>query len=185
MLPGRTAQRVVARWARYARPVSEIVVVLTEDALTETDVAQITGLYSGQEPARDVAFHVLVPADTEQNLLVSLLDHLSMGELREALDAALGREPEPAAARLEAEQQLAASLDAFAAAGARADGVLVADDPLPALRAVVADREVSEIVVVTLPHALEDTFHRDWASRAREELHVPVLHLYAGTSRLG
>lgn len=164
---------------------SEIVVVLTEDALTESDVAQITGLYSGQEPPRDVEYHVLVPADTEQNLLVSLVDHLSMGELREALDAALGREPEPAAARQDAEQQLATSLAAFAASGAQADGVLVADDPLPALRAVVADREVSEIVVVTLPHALEDTFHRDWASRARETLRVPVLHLYAGTSRLG
>lgn len=164
---------------------SEIVVVLTEDALTETDVAQITDLYSGQEPPRDVVYHVLVPADTEQNLLVSLVDHLSMGELREALDAALGREPEPAAARQDAEQQLAASLAAFAASGAQADGVIVADDPLPALRAVVADREVSEIVVVTLPHALEDTFHRDWASRARETLRVPVLHLYAGTSRLG
>jgi hypothetical protein len=41
------------------------------------------------------------------------------------------------------------------------------------------------VVVVTYPHALEDTFHRDWASRAREELHVPVLHLYSGTSELG
>lgn len=164
---------------------SEIVVVLTEDALTETDVAQISGLYSGQEPPRDIVYHVLVPADTEQNVLVSLVDHLSMGELREALDAALGREPKPAKARRDAAEQLDASLAAFVGAGATADGVVVADDPLPALRAVVADREVSEIVVVTLPHALEDTFHRDWASRAREELHVPVLHLYAGTSRLG
>lgn len=159
--------------------------VLTEDALTETDVAQIEGLYAAAQPPRDVVFHVLVPADTEQNMLVSLVDHLSMGELREALDAALGREPRSGAARLDAEQQLAASLGAFASTGATADGAIVADDPLPALRAVVADRDVSEIVVVTLPHALEDTFHRDWASRAREELRVPVLHLYAGTSRLG
>jgi len=176
---------VAAVPARYSRPVSEIIVVLTEDALTETDVAQIRDLYASQEPPRDVVYHVLVPADTEQNILVSLVDHLSMGELRDALDAALGREPEPTEARRDAEEQLAASLAAFAAAGATADGVVVADDPLPALRAVVADRDVSEIVVVTLPHALEDTFHRDWASRAREELRVPVLHLYAGTSRLG
>ena len=164
---------------------SEIVVVLTEDALTDSDVAQITGLYAGSDPVRDVEFHVLVPADTEQNMLASLVDHLSLGDLRAALDAALGREPEPAEARADAADQLATSLAAFAAAGATADGVVVADDPLPALRAVVADRDVSEIVVVTLPHALEDTFHRVWASRAREELQVPVLHLYAGTSRLG
>ena len=160
---------------------NEIVVVLTEDALTDADVAHITGLYA----ERGVAFHVLVPADTEQNVLASLVDHLSLGELREALDAALGREPEPAEARRTAEESLAESVAAFAAVGAAVDGVVVADDPLPALRAAVADHEVSEVVVVTLPHALEDTFHRDWASRARDELQVPVLHLYTGTSRLG
>lgn len=160
---------------------SEIILVLTEDALTDADVAHITGLYA----ERDVRFHVLVPADTEQNVLASLVDHLSLGELREALDAALGREPEPVRAELDAHEQLDASVGAFAAAGATVDGVVVADNPLPALRAAVADQEVSEIVVVTLPHALEDTFHRDWASRARDELRVPVLHLYTGTNQLG
>ena len=88
-------------------------------------------------------------------------------------------------AELTAHEQLHANVAAFTATGATADGVVVADDPLPALRAVVADTDVSEIVVVTLPHALEDTFHRDWASRAREELKVPVLHLYTGTNQLG
>ncbi len=160
---------------------SEIIVVLTEDALTAQDVANITGLYAG----RDTRFHVLVPADTAQNLLASLVDHLSLGELREALDAALGRETEPVRAELTAHERLDASVGAFASAGATADGAVVADDPLPALRAAVADQDVSEIVVVTLPHALEDTFHRDWASRARETLRVPVLHLYTGTNQLG
>jgi hypothetical protein len=157
-----------------------MIVVLTEDALTDADVAHIIELYAD----REVRFHVLVPADTEQNMLASLVDHLSLGELRLALDAALGREPEPVRAELTAHEQLDASVAAFTDAGAEADGVVVADDPLPALRAVVTS-EVSEIVVVTLPHALEDTFHRDWASRAREELKVPVLHLYTGTNQLG
>jgi hypothetical protein len=163
--------------------VTETIVVLTEDALTDADVAHVIELYAG----RDVHFHVLVPADTEQNMLASLVDHLSLGELRRALDAALGREPEPVRAELTAHEQLDASVAAFTDAGAEADGVVVADDPLPALRAVVADEvaEVAEIVVVTLPHALEDTFHRDWASRAREVLKVPVLHLYTGTNQLG
>lgn len=160
---------------------SEIIVVLTEDTLTVADVEHITDLYVD----RDVSFHVLVPADTEQNMLASLVDHLSLGELREALDAALRREPEPVRAELTAHEQLEANIAAFTSTGATADGVVVADDPLPALRAVVADTDVSEIVVVTLPHALEDTFHRDWASRAREELKVPVLHLYTGTNQLG
>ncbi|NTW38608.1 MAG: hypothetical protein HGA44_01775 [Cellulomonadaceae bacterium] len=160
---------------------SEIILVLTEDALAPADVAHITALHTGE----DLRYHVLVPADTARNILVSLVDHLSLGELREALDDVLGREPEPVRAHATAGSQLAASIAAFEAAGVTADGAVVADDPLPALRAAVADVEVREVVVVTLPHALEDTFHRDWASRARDLLKVPVLHLYSGTSQLG
>lgn len=160
---------------------TETIVVLTEDALTDADVTHITGLHADD----DVRFHVLVPADTEQNMLASLVDHLSLGELREALDAVLRREPEPVRAFQTAEEQLDVSVERLRAAGADADGVVVSDDPLPALRAATADVLVREIVVVTLPHALEDTFHTDWASRARDELDVPVLHMYTGTSQLG
>jgi len=160
--------------------VSEIILVLTEVSLGAADVEHITALH----PDEDLRYHVLVPADTEHNLLVSLVDHLSLGELRAALDDVLGREPQPVEAHATAGERVTASIAAFAAAGRAADGAVVADDPLPALRAAVR-APVREVVVVTLPHALEDTFHTDWASRAREELRVPVLHLYAGTSRLG
>lgn len=160
---------------------SEIILVLTEDTLTSADVEHITALH----PDDDVRYHVLVPADTEHNLLVSLVDHLSLGELREALDAVLRREPAPQRAHSTAAEQLEASIAAFTLAGTPVDGVVVSDDPLPALRAAVADHDVREVVVVTVPHALEDTFHTDWASRARDELKVPVLHLYSGTSQLG
>ena len=154
------------------------ITVLTEEALAATDVEHILSLHP------DAEFKVLVPADTEQNLLASLIDHLSLGELREALDEVLGREP-TATPELTAAEQLERSLAAFTAAGAVASGSVVDDDPLPALRSAVADRVADEVVVVTAPHALEDTFHTDWASRARDELHVPVMHLYAGTSQLG
>jgi hypothetical protein len=50
---------------------------------------------------------------------------------------------------------------------------------------VGAEGETQEVIIVTSPHAVEDTFHRDWASRAREVLGVPVLHVYAGSSFLG
>lgn len=160
---------------------TEIIVVLTEATLSAADVEHIASLHAD----RDVRYHVLVPADTEHSVLASLVDHLSLGELRAALDSVLRREPAPERAHHSAEEQLGASVATFQAAGLEADGVVVADDPLPALRAVVSDTEVSEVVVVTWPHALEDTFHTDWASRAREELHVPVLHLYSGTSTLG
>jgi len=108
-----------------------------------------------------------------------------MGELREAWDRARGKEPSHPEAKATADEQLAGSIAAFVAAGRVATGAVVDDDPLPALKAAVADGDVAEVAVVTYPHAVEDTFHTDWASRAREELQVPVLHLYAGTSELG
>lgn len=159
---------------------TDTVLVLTEDSLAPIDVEHILQLHQDEQ----FAYRVLVPADTERNLLVSLVDNLSMGELREALDVVLGREPSPTQAKATAAEQLATSLAAFADAGRDATGTVVEDDPLPALRAAVNAGGVREIVVVTYPHALEDTFRRDWASRAREELKVPVLHLYSGTSEI-
>jgi hypothetical protein len=159
---------------------SEVVVVLTEQALGEADARHVTGLHQGEA----VRYQVLVPADTERNMLVDVLDHLSLGELREAL-AGLRSEPDPLEARADAAQALAASLAALRAAGAEADGTVTDDDPLPALEAAVAAAPAREVVVVTRPHAVEDTFHRDWASKARERLGVPVLHKYAGTTFLG
>lgn len=157
------------------------IVVLTEDTLVGADVEHILGLHD--DPT--LIYRVLVPADTERNMLVSFVDHLGMGQLREALSDVLRREPKPTEAKAEAADQLAESLAAFAAAGANTEGLIVDDDPLPSLRAEVAAGIVREIVVVTYPHAVEDTFHRDWASRARETLQVPVLHLYAESSELG
>ncbi len=157
------------------------IVVLVEDTLVDADVAKILTLHD--DPT--LIYRVLVPADTERNMLVAFVDHLGLGELREALSDVLRREPEPTEAKAKATEQLDASVAAFRAAGATAAGTVVEDDPLPALRAEVAAGIVREIVVVTYPHAVEDTFHSDWASRARETLQVPILHLYAGTSELG
>ncbi|HEY8720724.1 hypothetical protein [Pengzhenrongella sp.] len=165
-------------------PSVRTIVVLTEDTLGAADIAHLLSLHDDKDET--VTFRVLVPADTERNVLFSFVDHLGLGELREALDDVLRREPRrPSEATAEADVQLAKSLAAFAEAGVAATGQIVADDPLPALKAAVAEGGVDEIVVVTYPHAVEDTFHRDWASRAREVLRVPVLHLYAGTSELG
>jgi hypothetical protein len=161
--------------------VTDTILVLSEDTLAAADVEHLLSLHEGET----LAYRVLIPADTERNLLSSLIDHLSLGDLRHAWDEVLRREPEPRRAHATAAQQLSRSLAAFEAAGREASGEVVSDDPLPALRAAVADGDVREIAVVTYPHAVEDTFHRDWASRARDELKVPVLHLYSGTSELG
>ncbi|QOR69099.1 hypothetical protein IM660_10145 [Ruania alkalisoli] len=157
-----------------------LIIVLTEEALQESDVAAIGELHD----APGTRFHVLVPQDTERNLVTDFIDHLSLFELKEAWDE-LTHRPDPQQARAEADDALATSLQRFEAAGTDAEGAVIADDPIPALRQAVNGLRADEVVVVTRPHAVEDTFHRDWASRARESLGLPVLHLYSGTNRLG
>ena len=160
---------------------NDTILVLTEDTLAESDVRHIVGLH----PDETLAYRVLVPADTDRPLIPWIIDALSLGELREAWERATGHEPSRTQARQTAAEQIAGSVAAFAAAGREASGTITDDDPMPALRSAVAGGDVREVVVVTYPHMVEDTFHTDWASRARDELHVPVLHLYSGTSELG
>jgi hypothetical protein len=160
--------------------VLDTIVVLTEEALGDGDARRIVALHAGEE----LSYRVLVPADTERNLLADVIDHLSMLELKGALDALRHRE-DRRKARMDAGQQLAASVAALQGVGVDATGEVTEDDPIPALAGAVERHGAREVVVVTTPHALEDTFHRDWASRAREELGVPVLHVYAGTTFLG
>lgn len=158
------------------------VVVLTEEAFGDVDARNVAQLHAG-ESVRHV---VLVPADTRRSVLADLLDHLSLGELRAALGAVREGRPDPEQARADAETALAATLAALAAEGLSATGRVVGDDPLPEVRAALTgEPDARELVVVTRPHAVEDTFHTDWASRARDELGVPVLHVYAGSTRLG
>ena len=159
---------------------TDTILVLTEDTLAAVDVEHILSLH----PDETLAYRVLVPADTERNVVSAIIDHLSVGELKQAWDEVLGREPSEKQAKATAAEQLERSVAELRGAGRDADGAVTEDDPLPALRKAVA-AGAREIVVVTYPHAVEDTFHTDWASRAREELHVPVLHLYSGTSELG
>ncbi len=170
---------------------TDTTIVLTEVPLKPLDVERIVGLHGGAGDTEPV-FRVLVPSDTRRNVLVSVLNHLSLFEMREALEAL--KPVDRTEAHADAEQTLAESLRVLEAAGVQASGTITDDDPLPTLEAEVArltgaDRGVSggisEVVVVTEPHAVQDTFHTDWASEARERLGVPVLHVYTGDWRLG
>jgi hypothetical protein len=158
---------------------SPSIVLLTEEALTAADATRLTGLHSDEA----VRYRVLVPADVKRNLLADVLDRLSLLELREAWEAARGTDETTPA---EAGQMLSESVAALIAAGVPAEGEVIEGDPVVALQKEVgAEGETQEVIIVTSPHAVEDTFHRDWASRAREVLGVPVLHVYAGSSFLG
>src|SRR6478735_502681 len=145
----------------------------------QVDVDKIIALHQDEAPT----YRVLVPADTDRNMLSEFLDHLSLFEMREALDAL--KPVDRTEAHADAHTALATTLAELEAHAVVATGEITGDDPLPTLREEVTRLGASEVVVVTEPHAVEDTFHTDWASKARETLGVPVLHMYAGDWRLG
>ncbi|MGJ5891980.1 indole-3-glycerol phosphate synthase [Streptomyces niveiscabiei] len=149
-------------------------VLMIEKALTSADVEFVTTLH-GDEP---VTFHVLLqPRGDQADRLLRAIDDIALGELEEAVRE---REtPEGEAARSVGERALEVSLTALRSAGSTAVGTLVEDHPLDALKGVVDEVGADEVIVLTDPHYVEEFFHRDWASRARHKVGVPVLKLFS------
>jgi hypothetical protein len=153
-------------------------VLLVENALTPHDVQRIAALH-GPEP---LTVHLVVPVDTGHNRLVEAIDDLALGRLREAVTDTGG--PSPEQAETTARATLDAATAALRQAGVAVEGGLAPDDPVETVVELARRVEADEVLVVTEPHLLEETFHRDWASRLREELRLPVLHTVAGTDRV-
>ncbi|MGW1540836.1 indole-3-glycerol phosphate synthase [Streptomyces sp. NPDC002309] len=149
-------------------------VLMIEKALTSADVEFVTTLH-GDEP---VTFHVLLqPRGEQADRLLRAIDDLALGELDEA--AREGETPEGEAAKSEGQRALNVSLQALRASGSSAEGRFVDDHPLEALKSVVEEVGADEVIVLTDPHYVEEFFHRDWASRARHKVGVPVLKLFS------
>ncbi|WP_069812524.1 indole-3-glycerol phosphate synthase [Streptomyces sp. TP-A0874] len=150
-------------------------VLMIEKPLVPTDVDLVTTLH-GDEP---VSFIVLFQPHGDQDRLLRALDDVALGEIEEAVKE--GGEPEGAEALPEAERALADSLDSLRAAGCSATGRIVERRPLDQLRSTVEESNADEVIVLTAPRLVEEFFHRDWTSRARHRVGVPVLKLYAHT----
>ncbi|WP_327185617.1 indole-3-glycerol phosphate synthase [Streptomyces sp. NBC_01334] len=149
-------------------------VLMIEKALTSADVEFVSTLH-GDEP---VTFQVLLqPRGDQADRLLRAIDDVALGELDEA--AREGETPEGDEAKGFGVRALEVSLQALHAAGHDAVGRLVEDHPLDALKSLVAEAEADEVIVLTDPHYVEEFFHRDWASRARHKVGVPVLKLFS------
>ncbi|MEU5581859.1 indole-3-glycerol phosphate synthase [Streptomyces huasconensis] len=149
-------------------------VLMIEKALTSADVEFVTTLH-GDEP---VTFHVLLqPRGDQADRLLRAIDDVALGELDEAVRE--GETPEGEDAAALGEQALRVSLAALHAAGCEAQGRLIEDHPLDALQELVDEAGADEVIVLTDPHYVEEFFHRDWASRARHKVGVPVLKLFS------
>ncbi|MER7840595.1 indole-3-glycerol phosphate synthase [Streptomyces sp. NPDC096040] len=149
-------------------------VLMIEKALTSADVEFVTTLHGDEQ----VSFHVLLqPRGDQADRLLRAIDDIALGELDEA--AREGETPEGDAAQALAAQALDVSLTALRAAASSAEGRMVEDHPLDALKAIVEEVGADEVIVLTDPHYVEEFFHRDWASRARHKVGVPVLKLFS------
>ncbi|WP_062214203.1 hypothetical protein [Streptomyces sp. NBRC 109706] len=148
-------------------------VLMIEKAMVPTDVEMVTTLH-GDEPQ---SFVVLMQPRGEQDQLLRALDDVALGEFGDAVREP--EEPEGEDALPPARRGLDHSLAALRAAGADAVGQLIEDHPLELLASVVERTGADEVVVLTAPHYVEELFHRDWASRARHQVGVPVLKLFA------
>ncbi|WP_329378037.1 indole-3-glycerol phosphate synthase [Streptomyces sp. NBC_01351] len=148
-------------------------VLMIEQPLTAVDVDFVTTLHGDDS----VSFVVLMQPRGDQDRLLRAIDDVALGELPEAIHE--GDEPEGAAARGPAEQALEYSMEALRKKGANVIGQIIEDHPLDKLKSVVEETGADEVIVLTAPHFVEEFFHRDWASRARHKVGVPVLKLFA------
>ncbi|MFW6692408.1 indole-3-glycerol phosphate synthase [Streptomyces sp. MAR4 CNX-425] len=148
-------------------------VLMIEKPLAPVDVEMVTTLH-GQEP---VSFVVLLQPRGDQGVLLRALDDVALGELEDAVRES--DEPEGHEALPTARMALEHSLKALREKGAQAVGEIVDRHPLDLLKSVVEQTRADEVIVLTAPHLVEEFFHRDWASRARHKVGVPVLKLFA------
>lgn len=150
-------------------------VLMIEKPLVSDDVELVTTLH-GDEP---VSFVVLMQPRGDQDRLLRALDDVALGELEDAVHES--EEPEGSEALQPARLGLEHSLRALRETGAEAVGHIIERHPLDLLTSMVAQTDADEVIVLTAPHLVEEFFHRDWASRARHKVGVPVLKLFAHT----
>jgi hypothetical protein len=108
-------------------------------------------------------FHVIVPATPTQDQ-PTWTEGEATALARERLEAALGR---------------------FREVGARADGTVGDPDPVQAIADVLAEREVDEIILSTLPPGVSRWLGLDLPRRVERRFDLPVRHVVAEEAPAG
>ena len=152
-------------------------IVLTENALTEHDVTRIVEWHEG-----DLQLHVLIPETSDQSRVDQVVDDVARVDLDELRGDIAGASPDDKG--LEARRALQASLELLAAQGLDATGGLTPRDPIAATAAYVTSEDADELWVITEPHLVSDFMRRDWGTKLRHLLSIPVLHVIGGTDEV-
>jgi len=153
--------------------------VLTETALDHHDVQRLASLHE-PEPVRA---HIVIPTGSDQSRLDQIVDDIAATDLDE-LDEDVDPERSAADETISAQGALVASVNALSAAGVDAAGSLVPKSPVNRVAELAVTENVDEIVVITEPHLVTDVLRRDWATRLRHKVKLPVLHFIAGTDQI-
>jgi hypothetical protein len=155
-------------------------VLLTEKALADHDVQRIAHLHD-PEP---VHVHVVVPDHDDRTEVEEAIDDFvrtDFGDVLHDEDA----DRTPAELTTQAQRELAQSVAALKAAGvAEVDGEVATGHPVDRVAEVARAIDADEVVVFTEPHLLADWTRRDWATRLRHVLDLPVLHVVLGTDQV-
>lgn len=110
---------------------------------------------------------LLVPATHHTDLLVALAEAFAVqGGMR---PPAQGHDGDSAA-----RERATAGVAWLAGLGVSATGEVVAHDPVPEVRELLAGRSVDEIIVSTLPAGVSRWLHQDLAHRIRRATDRPV-----------
>jgi hypothetical protein len=150
------------------------IVVLSEHGLTQDETERLTSLHD--EP--DQYFWILIPSDQDRSGFLAAVDDFLLADFRESREDLREESAQrQAAEHARASEELATSIAQLEAAGVTAGGVVVVGDPIRALRSAVSEYNADEVIILTRPHMVEEAMRRDWTSRARHELKLPVLRL--------
>lgn len=154
--------------------------LLIEQPLSRVDAQQVIALHeTWTDP---VHYHVLLPLEDAAAHIEAALGTLAAGDVMAATPLSVLEEDAERARREAVEmserdcQQCVATLEEL---GASADGEIVAGDPVERLTSSVSSRGSDEVIILTRPHLVAETFHTDWTHKARRHLGVPVLHMLA------
>jgi hypothetical protein len=153
------------------------VVLLIEQELSALDASQITSLHEGID--EQVVYHVLLPVEDPSGQVEATLGNLAASDTLSNIPLTPDVDLEELQHEIVEGSRAAAAASAAAlkANGREAVSEVTTIDPVDALIAAVKKSGARETIILTRPHVVAGFFHRDWTSRARRHLGVPVLHL--------
>lgn len=157
---------------------TENIIVVTECPMTKTDVKNLLSLYKSSE----YSFSIIQPPQESKNLLVEILDHLMLLELKEILNDVSQKNKFSQTTEKSAENNLETTIKILEKYKINFTAQITKLNPIVAIAEEMKKTFATAVVIITQPHAVEDSFHTDWASKAQKKLGIPILHVYSGTS---